>query len=229
MIKLVLFDLDDTLYNESDFVQNGFREVSTYLAKKYNVDYKKLYLRINQLLNIIGRGKIFDAICDEYGFSENINSLVEIYRSSISKLKLYDDSIQVIKKLKSGYKMGIITDGKASVQWNKIKCLELEKFVDKIIVTDDFGKEYWKPNEYSYKEMLTYFNCKPEETLYVGDNPVKDFIGAKNIGILTVRIVRKFGDNMKLKAKSSYEADFTINNLNELINIIQRFQFKNNK
>ncbi|MFL0251654.1 HAD family hydrolase [Clostridium neuense] len=221
MIRLIVFDLDDTLYNEFEFVKNGFKEVAKYLSNKYAIHIDELYKKMRELLNKYGRGTIFDRLCEEYSFNEEIMNLVEIYRSAEGKLKLYDDSYEVLKKLQYNYNLGIITDGKSSVQWNKIKSLDIENYFDKIIVTDDFGREYWKPHEYSYKKMLEYFNCKPHEAVYIGDNPAKDFIGARKVGFYTVRIIRECGDNMKLKEEKGYEADFTINNLNELINIIK--------
>lgn len=220
MIKLVIFDLDDTLYNEFQFVENGFKEVAKYLSNKYAIQVDELYNVMIEFLNKYGRGSIFNRMCEKYNFNEKIMNLVEIYRNAKGKFKLYDDSREVLKKLKYNYKLGIITDGKASVQWSKIKCLGIENYFDKIIVTDDFGREYWKPHEYSYRKMLEYFDCKPHEAVYIGDNPVKDFIGARKVGLYTVRIIRECGDNMKLREEKGYEADFTISNLNELIDII---------
>lgn len=221
MIKLIIFDLDDTLYDEFQFVENGFKEVAKYLSNKYAIHVDELNKAMIELLNEYGRGAIFNKLCEKYNFNEEIMNLVEIYRNAKGKFKLYEDSREVLKKLRYNYKLGIITDGKASVQWNKIKSLGIENYFDKIIVTDDFGREYWKPHEYSYKKMLEYFQCEPKEAIYIGDNPTKDFIGARKVGLYTVRIVRECGDNMKLKEEKGYEADFTINDLSELIGIIQ--------
>lgn len=220
MIKAVVFDLDDTLYNEKDFVEGGFYKVCEYLSHKYKVNEKVLFNETKNILYKSGRGKIFNLLCEKFSFSEDINKLVKIYREAMPDLKLYKDSEEIITYLYGKYKLGVITDGKASVQWNKIKCLGLEKRFDKIIVTDDLGREYWKPNEYSYRKIIEEFNCRPSEAMYIGDNPTKDFIGAKKVGFLTVRIIRKNGDNMKLKADTGYEADFSITNLNEIINIL---------
>lgn len=65
------------------------------------------------------------------------------------------------------------------VQWNKIKGLDIESLVDRIIVTDDMGMEFWKPDKRSYLDMIEYFNVAKNECIYIGDNPNKDFIGAK--------------------------------------------------
>ncbi|KHD38334.1 hydrolase [Clostridium acetobutylicum] len=221
MIKAVVFDLDDTLYNEMDFVKEGFRCVSTYLSNKYNMDKDKLLNEILDILKAHGRGKIFNIICDRYKFNEDVASLVEIYRNSKSRLTVYSDAKEILDCFKDKYKLGIITDGKASVQWNKINSLGIKNYFDKIIVTDDFGFEFWKPNEFAFKEIIKALKCEAKEAVYVGDNPNKDFIGARKVGLYTIRIIREFGDNMSLNAKKGYEADTSIKSLLELPNIIK--------
>ncbi|MEW9093550.1 MAG: HAD-IA family hydrolase [Clostridiaceae bacterium] len=217
MIKAVIFDLDDTLYNERDFVYGGFREVARYLSLKYNLKEEEIFKIMIEILNELGRGKIFNTICDKYNLKEDISELVKIYRETIPKLFLYEDGEYILNKLKGKYKLGIITDGKASVQWNKIKALNLEKYVDKIIVTDDYGKEFCKPNEFVFKEMTKHFNLKGEECVYIGDNPNKDFIGARKVGFKTIRVIRDMGDHMKTFLSKEYEADIEIKNLKDLI------------
>lgn len=221
IIKAVIFDLDDTIYNEREFVNEGFKEVCMFLSQKYKVEKEVLFRETEEILNSFGRGKIFNILQQKYTFKEDINKLVEIYRSVKPTLSLYDDAKEVLSYFKNKVKIGIITDGKASVQWNKVNSLELEKYVDKIIVTDDYGKEYWKPHEYSYRQMLKHFNCEPNEAVYIGDNPAKDFVGARKVGIVTIRIVREYGDNMKIKAQKGYEADYTVKDLRQIIDIIK--------
>ena len=60
-------------------------------------------------------------------------------------------------------------------------------------------------------------NARPEETIFVGDNPEKDFPGAKKLGIKTVRINRGKYENKK---SSSLTVDYEIQNLNELFLIV---------
>lgn len=236
MKKLILFDLDDTLYKELDFVYGGFKEVCNYIANKYNEDEKQLYKDTIDVLNKEGRGKIFNVICEKYNIQENISELVRRYREAQPKLTLYEDAEFILKYLKdnsgkdclhslsdkaeASYKIGIITDGKALVQWNKIRLLGLENMVDKIIVTDDYGLDFWKPNEFAYLEMLKYFDCKEEECVYIGDNPNKDFIGARKVGIKTIRVIRRIGDHMNTFLDKKYEADFIVKNLCEILQYI---------
>lgn len=221
MIKTLIFDLDDTLYNERNYVFGAFAEVAKFLSYKYKLNEKKLYEDIIDIFEKNGRGKIFDILCEKYKINENIKTLVDVYRNSQPELKLYDDGLQILKYgKKNKFNLALITDGCSKVQWNKIKSLKLENIIDKIIVTDDLGKEYWKPHEKSYLEIIKYFNCNSGECVYIGDNPNKDFIGAKKLGLKTIRIIRAEGDHMKTFLTDEYEADFNIQSLMEVINII---------
>lgn len=221
MIKLVAFDLDDTLYNEKDFVFEAFKEVSEYLSAKYNLNSKEIYIDMINILESHGRGKIFNLICDNYNINEDIKALVQVYRNAKPKLKLYEDSVEILNKLKYNYKLGLITDGLGYVQWNKIKLLEVEKYFDNIIVTDDLGREYWKPHIMPFKNMAEKFKFLPNECVYIGDNPNKDFYGAKKLGYKTVRLIREAGDHIHVRLDAEYEADYEISSLNEIIPMIE--------
>lgn len=222
MIKALIFDLDDTLYYEKEYVLGAFKEVAYYLGNKYKKNEEKLYTRMKEILEESGRGKIFNIICEENNFNENTKTLVDIYRNSRPKLELYKDSKEILGWAREqGYKLGIITDGCSKVQWNKIKALNLEKLVDKIIVTDDLGKEFWKPHEKSYTNMIKYLGVSQAECVYIGDNPSKDFIGAKKLGLKTIRIIRENGDHIKVLLSEEYEADNNIVSLLELMELLE--------
>lgn len=221
MIKVILFDLDDTLYRERDFVYSGFLEVSKYIGEKFNYDVDHIYNTILKIFHKDGRNNIFDKLCNQYSINENIDKLVQVYRDTNPNIKLYDDAIYLLNKIRDGFGLGIITDGKNTVQWNKIKSLDVQRYMDKIIVTDDLGLEYWKPSKKSYNQMLEHFGGKANEFIYIGDNPNKDFISAKKMGINTIRIIREIGDHMNTSLSEEYEADYRINSLMEVENIIK--------
>ena len=222
MIKTLIFDLDDTLYYEKEYVLGAFKEVAYYLGNKYGENKEKLYIRMKEILEELGRGKVFNIICEENNFYEDIKHLVDIYRSSRPELKLYDDSKEFLTwARKEKYELGIITDGCSKVQWNKIKDLDIENLVDKVIVTDDLGEEFWKPHKKSYLDMMSYFNINKNECIYIGDNPNKDFIGARELGIKTIRIIREKGDHINTILNEEYEADFNIANLLDLKEILE--------
>ncbi|GKX65475.1 HAD family hydrolase [Inconstantimicrobium mannanitabidum] len=221
MIKALIFDLDDTLYYEKEYVLGAFKEVAAYLGNKYNESFEEIYTEMTIILDTMGRGQIFDIICDKHGFDEKIEDLVDIYRASKPKLKLYDDSKEVMVWARNaGYKLGIITDGCVQVQKNKVEALEINKYVDCIVLTDELGREFWKPNEKPYKLMLKELEVSADECVYIGDNPVKDFIGARKLGLRTIRIIRENGDHISKRLGIEFEADDEVVNLKEIKELI---------
>jgi len=220
VIRCLIFDLDDTLYYEKTYVLEAFKNVCKYLSSKYKKDYDEVHKRCIEILDEYGRGKIFDILCDEYGFEEKVKDLVEIYRNTKPKLKLYEESKEIFNFAKeNNIKLGLITDGCSKVQWNKIEALNLEKIMDKIIVTDDYGKGYGKPHEKSYKEIMELFKLNPCECVYIGDNPNKDFIGAKKLGMKTIRIIHKNGDHINDEVDMEYEAELIIRKLSDILTL----------
>jgi len=61
-----------------------------------------------------------------------------------------------------------------------------------------------------------------EEAIYIGDNPYKDFIGAKKIGIPTVRILQPGREYYKVRLDKEYEADYEIRELHEITDVLKK-------
>lgn len=221
MINTIIFDLDDTLYKEKDFVFGAFKQIAFRLSKCYGMDFNKLNNDILEIFYQHGRGMVFNQLFEKYHIEEDIQHIVEEYRQAKAEVMLYEDAEWALVTLKEkGYHLAIITDGDSIAQHNKISLLNLREYVDKIIVTYDLGIEYCKPHIRAYEQTLQHFRIQPKEAIYVGDNPNKDFIGAKNLGIHTVRIIREYGDHMQTKLSQQYEADYEIHTLTKLEEVI---------
>ncbi|MGL6131334.1 MAG: HAD family hydrolase, partial [Fusobacteriaceae bacterium] len=150
---------------------------------------------------------------------EYIKELIKLYRNHIPDIKLLDDAKEVLDYLfENNYRLGMITDGYKETQRNKLKVLNIEKYFEHIIVTDELGREFWKPSEVPYKLIKEKFNCNYEDMIYIGDNLEKDFISANKLGILTIQICRKSGVYTKVlkNLKSLYQPQIKIKTLNEI-------------
>ncbi len=192
-ILAVVFDLDDTLYDEKTFVQSGFRSVAQYLSTRYNLDRERVYQKMLGYLERDGRGKIFDSVLKHYGiYNPNlVEELVEIYRVHTPEISLYPDVVETLKKLRvMKLETGIITDGLHSVQKKKVSALNLQNYVDFIIYTDEFGAGYEKPHPAAFLHAAEILNLKPRNILYVGNNPEKDIFGANSAGMQSVHLCR---------------------------------------
>ena len=147
---------------------------------------------------------------------------MEIYRNTRPSLELYDDAKEVLDALKKeGKLIGIITDGNAAVQEAKVRLLGLFDIIDALILPDALvinGETHFtKPNPVVYEACLEKLGVKPEEAVYIGDNPLKDFVGARSLGMKTVQIQRKNGMFENCEVKEGYEADFVTESLIELL------------
>lgn len=224
MIKAIIFDLDDTLISEKDYVLSGFNAVSNYVSKKVKKYTSEQISEILKNLHNANPNKVFNRMVDELNFSNEIDvkELIDVYRSHKPVLSLFDGTLPVINKLKDqNYKLGIITDGYLITQKKKLESLNINKLFDEIIMTDELGKEHWKPSVIPFELMSKKLNVNYSEMIYIGDNPRKDFYVSAVYPITTVRINRKayYKDgNYYQDVKENY----AIETLEEIFNIINK-------
>jgi len=196
MKKAVLFDLDDTLIAEEDFIKSGYRTIARLLAGRCGLLQEDLYEELLALYKTDAKN-VFNRILDAHGIpytNEEILALVAKYRSHIPDVSFFADVLPTLAILrKRGVKLGIISDGYAVTQQNKIAALKASALFDKIILTDMLGRDYWKPDERAFFMMKEAFGLDFSQMVYVGDNPEKDFYIGKNYPILTVRLDRQNG------------------------------------
>jgi putative hydrolase of the HAD superfamily len=226
-IKAFLFDLDDTLYSELDFVHGGFRAVADYMARTHNLDRKLVLNNLVKILSEQGRGKIFDLFLNHHDLwtAERVKTMLFIYRTHIPSLTLHVDVQPAFARLrKQGLSLGIITDGLASVQQRKIQALNLPGLVDQIICTDELGPDCGKPSPIAFQLALDLLHVRPEEAVYVGDNPTKDFKGANSLGLFTIRVKRPQGYAVNVPdGISPFAAKMSIQSLSD-ISQLARFE-----
>ncbi len=220
MIKAVIFDLDDTLIPENKYVESGFNIVSKYLEQQYSGKSEDIYKELICLYkenskNVFNRW--FDKKQIKYTMEE-IKQIVKVYREHKPTIEFYSDVIPTIKKLKEkNIKIGIITDGYVETQKAKLQSLNAYSIFDEIVITDELGRQYWKPHPRAFEIMKKKLNIEFEEMIYVGDNPEKDFYIGSLYPIACVRICRNdciYGDK---KYKNEFREKYKIKNLNELM------------
>jgi putative hydrolase of the HAD superfamily len=215
----VLFDLDDTLYPESTYVLSGFRTVAQYLGEAYGVDIADTYARLAFAFKSGIRGNTFDLVLRDLGLSTQtglVQRLVEVYRTHDPEITLHSDAARALSSLCSRLPIGLLTDGYASVQRRKVKALGIEPFFDAIVYSDDLGREHWKPSTVPFQYLLCRLGIEPKGAVYIGDNPSKDFIGARSLGITTIRVVRSGAEHCQTLPEPGFEADYDLMTLDML-------------
>lgn len=239
MIRVVLFDLDDTLYPEIEFVSSGFKAVSDMfqtpqfpaevviqlLWKFYRDDHRNVLDRL--------AATIWGATADDWTalglntVSELSREMIRCYREHAPQIKLFPDAQEVLTELKRRrIRMGLITDGLAHVQKSKVNALQLNGF-DLVIYTDLLApnRAAWKPSIQPFLIALKHFAEPPGAMCYVGDNPEKDFAGPMELGMKTVWVKRENGVHaakyVSDAAMESVKVDYTVQALNELLRILE--------
>lgn len=229
-IKAVVFDLDDTLAPEYLFVKSGYMAVAREIYnecsdKELNVSMGEVKDIYNVLIDEFNKDhrNVFNRVLATLGLAEDkdfIMNLVKLYREheiDTEIYKFYDDVVPAIEKLKSyGYKLGILSDGFSVSQHNKAKALGVENYFDKIIFTEDLGADCSKPSPAGFDALCQYFDVKPEEMVYIGDNPKKDFAIKQSRLIKTMRIYREGSVYANAEYKDGIKEDASINSLLEI-------------
>lgn len=179
-VQGVIFDLDDTLYSEKDYIRSGFKAVAEYLG---DIEYAK------DLWTFFEAGEpAVDKLLEKIGQTGKKAECLNIYREHTPEIKLCPCVCEMLSVLKeSGIKIGIITDGRLSGQRRKIVALGLDSIADDIIITDELGGvQFRKPNDISFRIMQNRWHTPFENLIYVGDNPVKDFQAPRQLGMRTL-------------------------------------------
>jgi putative hydrolase of the HAD superfamily len=222
MIDALVFDLDDTLYPECDFVASGYQAVAHHVAVRYGCPETEVFSAMMATFKSLGREKVFSMVLDRFlDTSVSVNELVETYRRHTPVIRLLPDYEDLLERLRRDFRLGIITDGLPAVQERKVQALHLETLVDKIIYTWEFGPEFEKPNPFCFSLMLDCLRTAPSKSIFIGDNADKDWKGAHSVGM---RFVRVLPDNRVEERSDQGRAgtpEFVIKNLNELPRVLQ--------
>ncbi|MEZ4869477.1 MAG: HAD family hydrolase [Caldilineaceae bacterium] len=216
--KVLVFDLDDTLFPERDFVYSGFRAVAQYMAQQHDIaDFDK---RAIALFEGGERQRVFNRCLDGLGIDADaayIEELIHLYRNHKPNIQLPAESAHVLSALRGCKRLAIITDGYLQTQRNKIQALALDRYVEYIVYTDELGRAHWKPSATGYRQVQHFFQVEGRHCLYVADNPHKDFVTARRLSWMTVRLRCEGREHAAREPERGYEADVEIGALNEIL------------
>ncbi|HVG14942.1 MAG TPA: HAD family hydrolase [Chitinophagaceae bacterium] len=205
-----VFDLDDTLFMEIDFLKSAFRHISTKLASHIGKDiYEEMLAKYYKKENV------FQWMLDHHKESLNnfhLQWLIKEYQEHIPSIKLSEEVAALLHKIKSLHlPAGLITDGRSITQRNKLRALGIENYFADIIISEEFGFE--KPNEKNY---LYFKNKYPgSEFYFFGDNTSKDFIVPAQLGWKTI-CLKNIGNHIHPQSFDKGPLpDFIISNFSE--------------
>lgn len=194
-IRAIVFDLDDTLYPERQFVFSGYQAVAEAFHEPLAAPFD-LVARMKRLFDSPDRGRVFDVIaaeCKHPNPAALVSAMIGAYRDHQPKITLLPDAESAIVRFRGRFRLGIISDGPLQTQANKVDALKLRSRIDEIILTDTWGREFWKPHHRAFAEMASRLDVSPSECLYIADNPSKDFLAPNALGWQSVQVLRDDG------------------------------------
>ena len=192
-LRAVVFDLDDTLYLERDYVRSGYRAVAERVARQQD--------RAREIESWMwqrfcrGKGSaMFDAVNERFDLhltDEQIAGLVQLYRCHRPTLHSDVDMLKVLQSLRRHVKLGLLSDGFLPAQRYKLEALDLTDAFDAVLFTESMGRDCWKPSTAGFERLARQLESPHTACAYVADNPAKDFVAPNALGWLTVQWLRE--------------------------------------
>jgi putative hydrolase of the HAD superfamily len=189
----VVFDIDDTLYLERDYVRSGFAHVGAWVEEEFG--FAGFFERCWDAFCSGVRGRVFDIALAGYRDADRglVGRLVERYRSHAPTISLLPDADDALRRLAERYRLAALSDGPLVSQRAKVKALGLVGRLDPIVLTDDLGSGHGKPALDGFRLIEERLGSAGPACCYVGDNPLKDFQGPARLGWRTLRVRRPQG------------------------------------
>lgn len=204
MIKAIVFDVDDTLYDTKPSFNQAFNETfNLNLSDELMDNVFSNYTQQEQLAiaesNSDSNIKLSE---DEINFhslhhtfkrfdlnglsQETAAAFSEAYQLASNSIHLFDGLTTLFNELASKFQLGIITNGSNEVQLAKIMKLKLHHWFgrDQIITSEDANAK--KPDPLIFTLMNRKFNLRGNEMIYIGSSYYEDIVPAQKAGWETV-------------------------------------------
>jgi putative hydrolase of the HAD superfamily len=205
-IDTVLFDLDDTLLDDSTAYKRAARRVAGDLAAERGIDaerlvtayvaqasgfWKKLSLEHLTLPIHDARAQLWSDALVASGVPVDValaQRCAESYtRYRADGLELFPGALDLVLALREhGCKLGIVSNGFAATHNEKVDRLGLRPYVDGLFLADEMGMV--KPDPEIFRLVCRTLGSEPDRTAMVGDRYDRDIIGAGSVGLFTVLI-----------------------------------------
>lgn len=207
-----IFDLDDTLFSEIEFLRSAYRSIASLLLPYVELDiFEEMWNRYK------GKENVFQWVIDRFGSNlpgMTVDKLLLHYREHQPQISLATGAKEFLRKLKDkSIPVALITDGRSITQRNKIKALGIGEILSDIIISEEFGSA--KPHPANF---LFFSDKYPGHRFYfVGDNTAKDFIVPAHLGWITI-CIRDSGKNIHPQQFDRHPVpDYIVNSFKDII------------
>ncbi len=221
-LRAVIFDLDDTLYSEKQYTLSGYRAVANAFSDRLSPGFD-LYARMVALFDTPDRGRVFNVILEEagaFGREDLLAEMIHTFRAHRPIISLYPDAAAALGRLAGRHSLGVISDGYYTVQKAKVDALGVAARLDVCILTDRWGRQFWKPHPRAFDEAAAQLGLRHDECVYVADNPAKDFVAPNRQGWRSVCIRRPEGIYRNEPAAPGGEPQCEIESLDDIEQVL---------
>lgn len=221
-MKYLLFDADETIWHFKATEKIGLSAV----YKKYGLpdteettaeymvgnlscwsDYEKGLINLNEL-EVLRWKLFFSRIGKNYSAEEAASFFGDVL--SHNGILLYGAK-EFLESI-SSYDKALVTNGISRIQRARIKDTGLDKYFNKIFISDEIG--YRKPQKELFDYVLKDINKNKEDCIMIGDSEKSDIKGAINAGLESIYI--------SFKGEKSSLATYSVSSYEELRALIER-------
>lgn len=193
--KVVIFDIDDTLYSYLDChnfalnkvigkLKNEFGLSEIEFKKQYNSANKLVKSQLNETASAHNKFLYFKIILENLEFSPYINIALELdnlyWETFLDHIKPFNNLINFLEQLRiMSINVGLISNFQAVYQFRKVINLSINDYVDCLVSSEEVGIN--KPNEVIFKKIMNIMNFKENESWMIGNSVSQDIIPSKKI------------------------------------------------
>ncbi len=219
MVKCILFDADNTLYNSKEAGTYGDRRIMDIFAQESSTDSEKLFSEWQEIVQGLAketdpskrrREYSYKILAEKRNLHLELKNIIKSFRQEVLKhLKTKKDIIKILPALQKEYRLGIFTEEERDFLIQKLDTTGIRDFFSAFVTADD--TKSMKPHIDYYSSLWKRFDVKPNESLVIGDSYEKDLELAKRAGATAV-----------LFEGTNPGADYCIDNYKNLLDILKK-------
>ncbi|MCB1599722.1 MAG: HAD-IA family hydrolase [Xanthomonadales bacterium] len=204
-IRALVFDLDDTLIDQRRWMLAKLEFIGSALDGKIEAD------RFRELAwQVVDEGphdRMLDLLIERMAIDVDREWMIEAYRRALPvTTPLHDDVTDVLGCLRGrNLRLGLLSDNPPASQRSKLaQAPVLEPLLDAVVFTREFGAE--KPDPAGFQAVAAQLGVPPQSILMVGDNPIRDALGAYRAGFAGCLLVQRTGRSDGARSRRFFEA-----------------------
>jgi putative hydrolase of the HAD superfamily len=237
--KTVIFDYIGTLVNCKSYTMAASKEklFSALLTEGFEVGRDNFFdaydlahekyrkVRYGQLREVTNAVWVSEALCnlgfkvqqDDFHISAALSGF---FQDFIDTLELREGAKKLVRQVSERCQIALISNFTyAPVIYKSLKKLEIAKYFSSIVVSEEVN--WRKPHPKIFHFSLNKLKVKPEQAIYVGDNPIEDIKGAKQTGLKTLFVPSQF-NTLKDLTESKQEPDYIAKNLKVVLKTLNQ-------